>query len=71
MVLGADTTTANPCAAAGGSFVNRVSLLVDQPVSEPVPMTGPPLATVRMCNAELMLTVNDTGITSFPAYTVC
>lgn len=71
VVFGADTTTANPCAAAGGSFVNRVSLLLDQPVSEPVPTTGPPLATVRVCNAELVLTVNDIGITSFPAYTVC
>lgn len=69
--LVADAAAPNPCAAAGGTFVSRTSVLVDQTVAEPVVSPGPAIATVRVCTATLTLTVSGFGINSAPAYTIC
>jgi len=63
-------STANPCTAAGGRYVSRVATL--GPATAAVP-TGSlaPLATVYVCDANLVLTVSGFGITSSPAYAVC
>ncbi len=64
-----DGTDVNPCATAGGTFVTRITSLVQRP-AEPVIETNP-LATVRVCQAELTLTAAGNGINSAPAYALC
>jgi hypothetical protein len=64
-------TSANACASAGGTFVSRTATLADTSVAAPTTSLTTPVATVRVCSATLVLTVNDVGINSFPAYAVC
>jgi hypothetical protein len=62
--------TADPCAAAGGTYVSTVYTLSE--TLHPYSTTRTtPVTTVRICNADLVLTVDGFGVTSFPAYTVC
>ncbi|MDQ1683917.1 MAG: hypothetical protein QOC82_654 [Frankiaceae bacterium] len=63
VVLASGATTLDPCAAAGGRYVATVATLSTGSAS--------PLATVRICNANLALTVDGIGVNSFPAYTIC
>ena len=71
VVLLQDSSVVNPCDDAGGTFVSRTSTLLDESVFEPVVVQGPELASVGVCNGELMATVNDIGIASARAYTLC
>jgi hypothetical protein len=70
-VLGVDDTVVNPCATAGGRFVQRIATLVDSSVPAAAGALDAPLATVRICDADLVLTVNNIGVSSFPALTLC
>ncbi|MDQ1683918.1 MAG: hypothetical protein QOC82_655 [Frankiaceae bacterium] len=63
VVLHLGSTTVDPCATAGGTYVATVATLSNDSAS--------PLATVRVCNANLALTVDGIGVNSFPAYTLC
>jgi hypothetical protein len=65
VVLVAGGTTTDPCAAAGGTDTGTtLATLSDAPTT--------PLASVRICNADLKLTVDGIGIVSFPdALVVC
>ncbi len=67
--LVADGTDVNPCDAAGGTFVTRVTSLVQQP-TEPVVETER-LVSVEVCRAELTFTAAGNGIDSAPAYALC
>ena len=69
VVLVADTTVTNPCADNNGVFVSRQNVLVNQSVAEPVVQQGAQLAAI--CAGELVLTVDNIGIASARAYTVC
>lgn len=71
VVLAVDSTSANACAQAGGTFVTRTATLLDNTVTEPNGSTPTTLTTLRICNANLVLTVEGAGISSFPGYTVC
>ena len=71
VILEVDATTVDPCAAAGGTFVARTAELVNETEDEPSPTPGGELASVGICEGELVLTVNNVGLTSAPAYTVC
>jgi hypothetical protein len=63
-----DGVMLNPCAAVGGTFVSRVQTLVDQTQAEPLRTQA---VTIRVCRAELALTVLGFGVTSAPVYSVC
>lgn len=68
VTLRVDGGEVSPCALAGGTFVSRSGTLV----SQPEPGIGPlPVATVRICHAELTATVFGFGVNSAEAYTVC
>ena len=60
----------NACERAGGTFYQRVSALA---VDAPVPAIEPagPITTVGICEAELVATVLDIGVTGAPAYAIC
>jgi hypothetical protein len=62
VVLVSGSTTVDPCAAAGGTYVATL---------ETLSTASTPVATVRVCNADLVLTVDGIGINSFPAFVVC
>lgn len=62
------TAPVNACALAGGTFASRVSTLVNDSVDV---TQGPALAEVSLCTGELQATVNDIGVASMPAYTLC
>lgn len=64
-------TDVNPCAAAGGVFVNRIQTLVDTSIDQPDPALGDPIATVAICNADLEVTVDGVGVNSTPAVSLC
>lgn len=68
-VVLAGETPFNRCTAAGGTFVTRAATLVNQTISEPT--QGPEVTNAGICNAELVATVNDIGLASFPVYTLC
>lgn len=65
-----DGMSANACALAGGTFVSRSTTLFSTVVEEPAVLT-PPLATLRVCNAELTVVASGVGIDSAPAFTTC
>jgi hypothetical protein len=69
-VLGAPTA-ANPCELAGGTFDSRLTTLYDGPAPIPDGTLGPPVTTVRICNADLVLTVDGIGLTRQDAFTLC
>jgi hypothetical protein len=71
VVVGVDSTTVNPCAAAGGTFVSRTATLVDTTVGIPGIGSGSPVVTVRVCQATLTAMVNGFGVESAPAYALC
>lgn len=69
--LVADTVTVNPCVGRG-EYVQRLLTLVDEDVNQPDPdIEDQEVASVRICEAELVVTVNGIGIPSSPAYTLC
>jgi hypothetical protein len=67
--LSADAAAVNPCALAGGTYVNTIATLVDRQVAEPAP--GGVVRTVRICSATLTATVLGFGVRDVPTYTVC
>lgn len=71
VVLKVNSTTANPCAIAGGTFVERFATLVSQPVNQPGVGQGLPLTTVSVCAAEYTVKVGAFGLEDFPAYALC
>jgi hypothetical protein len=71
VVLAANATTGNPCLAAGGEFVSRLSTLVDRTEQPDVPAFGDPLASVAVCVGELTATIDNIGISSLTAYGIC
>jgi hypothetical protein len=64
------SASANPCQAAGGTFVSRTATLVED-VDQPWVAYGSPLATVRVCEATVTITVAGFGAEGFPALTTC
>lgn len=71
VVLSANTRDANPCETAGGTFVSRAATLVTRSVTQPAPIQGAALATVRVCNATLTATVGGFGLENVPVYSTC
>lgn len=71
VVLAAGGPEADPCAAAGGTYLSRVSTLVEETVAEPVVVQGAEIASAGICEGELVATVNTIGIASTEAYTLC
>jgi hypothetical protein len=71
VVLVANATTGNPCLAAGGEFVSRITTLVERTETPDVVGFGDPLATVEVCRGELVATVDGIGISSLAAYGIC
>jgi len=66
VVLVSGSTTVDPCADAGGTYVATLQTLSTLSVA-----ASTPIATVRVCNADLVLTVDGIGINSFPAFVLC
>jgi hypothetical protein len=66
-----DGSEVNPCQQAGGRFVSRVSTLLAQTFREPQAQQGDEVATVSVCEAELVLLVGTFGVQSAPAYSLC
>ncbi len=58
----------NPCALAGGTFVDRLAELI---VSTDPSAPAPALVSVTICEASLSVTVLGLGVNSAPAYTLC
>lgn len=71
VTLKVNTTTANPCTTAGGTFVSRTATLVAQSVNQPGVTQGLPLTTVRVCEALYTVTVSGFGAEDVPAYSTC
>ena len=70
VVLETDVTV-NPCAQAGGTFVERRFSLLDATVEEQdAELTGQ-VARVRVCNATWKITVIGFGAEALPAYVIC
>ena len=64
-------TTVDACAQAGGSRTTLVMTLVDDAVPLPTGPMNNPIVNVTLCHADLVLTVNDMGLKTFPAYALC
>jgi hypothetical protein len=71
VVLGVGSDSVNPCTAAGGTFERRLRTLVNDNAETPDSTLATPLTKIRVCTAELVTTVNDVGVSSFPGYAVC
>lgn len=71
VVLTANATTVNPCAAAGGTFDSRFLTLLDNTVSQPTVGVGDPILTARVCDARVTLTAAGFGVENFGLLTVC
>jgi hypothetical protein len=65
------STTVAPCDEAGGTFVSHVETLSTGTVQVPNASLTSPVTTVKVCNANLEVTVDGFGVNQFPAYTVC
>jgi hypothetical protein len=70
VVLGG-STTADPCGAAGGTYVSRTALLYDDTVDQPSPTVGQAFDIVAVCAATFTVTVAGNGVNDFPAYSLC
>lgn len=70
VVLTLNSTTVDECSAAGGRFLGTVYSF-SQPVALPSTSLVEPLLTVKICNADLVATVDGFGVNSFPLVTVC
>ena len=70
VVLQAGAQTTDPCALAGGVSVRRVLDLVNEQAVDPAGGSAT-LATVRVCTATFVLTVDGLGVNSFPGYAAC
>jgi hypothetical protein len=70
VLLTVNSTNADACTAAGGRYLGTVSSFSQ---SEALPNTSlvNPLLTVKVCNADLVATVDGFGVSSFPLVTVC
>jgi hypothetical protein len=64
----AQPVAADPCAAAGGTWVQDRLRLVQY---DPLQNVDQPAASVALCTADLTVTVNDVGVSSAPAYAPC
>lgn len=71
VVLVQGGTEVNPCEDQGGTFDSRTATLVDQSFHEPDPQLGDEVAAVRICAAEIKLTVLGFGSDAFPGYWTC
>lgn len=71
VVLVADGSTVNPCAAAGGEFVDRRQVLVNEGLDEPDPAEGEEVARLQICRADYRVLVLGFGVESFAGYAVC
>lgn len=65
-----DSFATNACALAGGTYASTVATLAAEAVIPRVEI-GDPVTSVGICEAELVFTVLDVGITSAPALAVC
>ena len=71
VVLGAHGNAVNPCKAAGGTFVERLKNLVNDNFESRDVTVRTPLTTVRVCTADIVMTLNGAGVDRYPAYAVC
>jgi hypothetical protein len=55
--------TPDACSAAGGTYLDTMAALG--------PALSTPVTTVYVCDANLVATADDLGLTSFPAYALC
>jgi hypothetical protein len=71
LVLTKGAFTLNPCEEVGGRYVNHVQALVDQYLDESRGLSATPFATIGVCAADLVLSVDGRALTVSPGYTVC
>lgn len=71
VVLVADSSTADACALAGGTFESRLLALVDRTEQERDLENGAYVTTVRVCDARLTATVLGIGVSNVPVNTLC
>lgn len=66
-----DNATVSPCQVAGGTYSERRATLLFSDSSEPRPLAGPKMETVRVCEATLRATVEGFGVNSMTIYALC
>jgi hypothetical protein len=71
LVLTKGAVTLNPCQDLGGRYVSRGPALVDEYLGEAKGLPAVPFATIGICTADLVVTVDGYATTGPPAYTVC
>lgn len=71
VVLVTDGQSTDPCAEAGGEYLETRLTFVEQGAEEPDPTTGPDLARVSICHADYKALVAGFGVSSFAGYAVC
>ncbi len=59
---------ADPCAAAGGRYATHLLYLIEYDRTQ---YLDGPVTTVGVCTADLTVTVNGDGVSSYPAYAPC
>ena len=68
--LCAVVNTSDPCAAVGERTIDPAVVLLEN-VLAPEAGEPEPYLTITLCGADLTLTVDGLGLSSFPAYTAC
>lgn len=71
LVLSKGTFTLNPCQQFGGRYVSRGPALVDEYLGEAKGLLRAPFATVGICTADLVVSVDGRSVTVSPGFTVC
>lgn len=71
VVLLVDGLGNNDCEVAGGTFVDRTALLVDDGVDQPGVRFGDVITSVGICDARATVTVLGFGAENFPLVSTC
>ncbi|MDQ1711811.1 MAG: endoglucanase [Frankiaceae bacterium] len=71
VVLTKGGVTTNPCGEQGGRFVSRDATLVETHAGETSRSLTAPLASVAVCFAKLVVSVEGNSVSASPGYTLC
>lgn len=71
VVLTSNTTTIDPCKAAGGSYASTTALLYDDTVEQPSASLSGTLFSANVCDATVTITAGGFGVEDFPLLTIC
>lgn len=71
LVLTANSQSVNPCAQAGGVYLDTTLTLVNESRTVSGPVVGAPLPLVKVCHADYTVTVAGRGVEDIPGFAIC